>query len=118
MVAVHAPGPPFSRSMIPAQWGHSTSSPGLTLPGSGTAMPQSGQRTVCIRSHPQQPLEPAAVEADHDRIPHHNDRHGQAASSGDELLARRLVLGDVLALKRDTLLRKKLFRGVAGLSAR
>lgn len=71
-----------------------------------------------MRSDPEKALEPAAVEASHDLLPHHNDRHGHAAGPGDELLARRLVLGDVLALKRDPFLRKKLFRRMAGLSAR
>jgi hypothetical protein len=84
----------------------------LAPSGIEISMVQSGQRTVPIRSDLEKTLEPPAVETNHDLLPHHDDRDCHAAGPRHQLLARCLVVGDVLALECDPFLRKKLFREV------
>ena len=80
--------------------------------------PQSGQRTMLIASEPEQALQPAPVEADDDVVIDDDHRHGHPTCPCDEFCASRFVFRNVFRHERDSLLRKKLFRGVAGRSGR
>ena len=78
-----------------------------------------GERTPLYRhrSDPQEALQAAAIEPRDSLIVHQDHGHGHPTGSRHQLRPRCLVLGDVPGLERDALLRKKLFRGVAALSA-
>jgi len=62
-------------------------------------------------------VDAVAVKADNYLLANHNGRGAAALIGPDEFLERRGVLGHIALHKRDTFLRKILFRGVAGTSA-
>ena len=76
--------------------------------------PQSGQATDI--PDPQKPLQPPPVEADNNLVIYHDDRYRHPPRAGDQLAARRPVLGDILRHELHTVRRKELFRRMAGLS--
>ena len=114
IAAVHRPPCSFNLSASPAQFGQWMRSPERAPAATGMSWPQSGQRTVATASEPQQALETPAVETRHDLVAHDDHGHRHPTRLGHQLGASRLVLGDVLRLERHTLLRKKLFRSMAG----
>ena len=66
--------------------------------------------------NPQEPLQLAPVEPDHNLVVHRDDGHGHAPGSGHQLLAGLSILCDVLGRELDAMGRKKLFRRVTRLS--
>ena len=73
---------------------------------------------MLIASESEQALQLAPVEADHDVVIDDDHRHGHPTRPGNEFRASGFVLRNVFCHERDTLLRKKLFRGAAGRSGR
>ena len=72
---------------------------------------------MLIASEAEQALELATVEPDDNFVPDEDDGHRRPPRPSQQLRAGGRILGDVLRLERDTLLRKKLFRQVAAASA-
>ncbi len=70
-----------------------------------------------LLAQPEQPLDLAAIEADHHLIINDGDR-GRPVAEPQQLIKSRLVFLDVLVCKGNPLLRKKLFLLVACPSAR
>lgn len=68
------------------------------------------------RSEPQQPLQPASVEARDNLAVHDDDGHRHPPRPRHEFLARHVVLNHVLRGERHPVRRKELFRRVTRLS--